>query len=388
MTAQEIIGHIESVNDQQIVVRVSKPAEVVNDGEEARIRTGQVGSYVVIPQENGDLLAMVTAQRTRQPSRRAADSPEDQSTVITVLAVGMIREGRFCRGITRYPVVGESVRTAGDADLATIFTSWDSRETDEQGESAQTTTAETVQGTVRAGGHPPSLALGRFTPNQKYEVSLDGKTFCARHAAILGSSGSGKSCTVAQIVQQATALPGAQVILFDLHGEYFSAFCGEKGEPLSNVAYISGNELVLPYWLLRYEEMEQLFLDKSNPANIPTQKTFLKEALMRLRGEAAKALGLSSVYTVDSPVYFSLEQLRCYANNLNQARFVLNSERYAFKQTALRHLPPEEQDKLMVESDVRFNLGNPEGEIPHPVYHGRLGGAGQPAGAEDERPPV
>ena len=378
----EVIGYIESVNDQQIVVRLSKAAEVVGSeeagatprspgapGPSSRTRAGQVGSYVVIPQEDGDLLAMVTAQRTRQLNRRAGDSPEDQSTVITVMAIGMIRAGKFCRGINRYPVVGEPVRMAGDADLATIFTSWDSRGTQQQSESA-----ETVRTAVRAGGHPASLALGRFTPNQKYEVRLDGKTFCARHAAILGSSGSGKSCTVAQIVQQAVALPGTQVIMFDLHGEYLSAFCDERGEPLSNVAYIGGDELVLPYWLLKYEEMEDLFLDRSNALNIPSQRTFLKQAMLRLRHEAAEALGLSSVYSVDSPVYFSLEQLRYYANNLNAARYVLNTERLAFRQTALRHLPPEEQEKLMVESEVRFNLGKPEGEIPHPVYHGRLGG--------------
>ncbi len=356
MTAPEIIGHIESVSDQQIVIQLTQALDAP-DGEEARTRIGQVGSYVVIPQSESDLLAMVTSQQIRQLNRRAADSPQDQSTVITVLVIGMVRDGKFCRGINRYPVVGEAVRAANEADLATIFATMNSQETDAQGKRP-----------------PPRLALGTFTANPKYEVSLDGKAFCARHAAILGSSGSGKSCTVAQIVQQATALPGVQVILFDLHGEYFSAFCGEKGEPLDNVAHISANELVLPYWLLKYEEMEQLFVDKSEPAHIPTQKMFLKEALMRLRGEAAKAVGISSVYSVDSPVYFSLEQMRCYANNLNNARYVLNSDRLAFKQTALRHLPPEEQDKLMVESNVRFNLGNPEGEIPHPVYYGHLGG--------------
>lgn len=349
MTTPEVIGHIKSVNDQQIIVRMSKSAGDI-DTEQAGIQTGQVGSYIVIPQEDCDLLAMVTAQQN-------TGSPEQYSTAITVLAIGVIQEGKFCRGIHRYPSVGEPVRAAVEADLATIFAGMESQKTDESGKKL-----------------PPRLALGKFTANQKYEVSLDGKAFCARHAAILGSSGSGKSCTVAQVVQQATALPGAQVILFDLHGEYFSAFADEKGQALDNVAYISANELVLPYWLLKYEEMERLFVDKSDPANVPTQKMFLKEALIRLRGDAARALGIDTVYSVDSPVYFSLKQMRCYANNLNQARYVLNSDRFAFKQTALRHLPPEEQDKLMVESDVKFNLGNPEGEIPHPIYHGRLGG--------------
>ena len=332
------------------------------------VRPGQVGSYVVIPQNYGDLLAMVTAQRAREQGRRSVDATEQPNTVIILLAVGTIRQGQFRRGITHYPIVGESVRLAEEEDLAAIFSSWDSPEKDQQTQSQQTPTA------LPSVNHSPRLALGKFTHNRNYEVSLDGKAFCARHAAILGSSGSGKSCTVAQVVQQAVALPGTQVVLFDLHGEYLSAFSNDDGTPLPNVAYIGGHELVLPYWLLKYEEMEELFLDRSNPLNIPSQRTFLKQALRRLRHEAAKGLDLTSLYTVDSPVYFSLKQLRCYANNLNAARFVLNTNRLAFRQTALRHLPPEEQDKLMVESDVSFNLGNPEGEIPHPVYHGRLGG--------------
>ena len=87
------------------MVRLSKTAEAVG-GEGASARIGQVGSYVVIPQEEGDLLAMVTAQRTRQPRRLTDSNPEEKNTVITVLAVGVIQEGEFHRGIGRYPVVG------------------------------------------------------------------------------------------------------------------------------------------------------------------------------------------------------------------------------------------------------------------------------------------
>ena len=333
--------------------------EAVKAGSESyKSRPGQVGSYVVIPQKGGKLLALITAQRTRQQERRTTDTIEPNLTAMTMLMVGTIYDGKFHRGINQYPIVGEPVDLATDTDLATIFTGQDSLRDQDQ----------------NTAGRSTDLVLGRFAPNEKYEVKLDGKVFFAKHAAILGSSGSGKSCTVAQIIQQAITLPETQVVLFDLHGEYLSAFSDETGQPLPNVAQLSGEDLVLPYWLLKYQELEELFLDRSNAVDVPSQRTFLKQSLLRLRHEAAEALGLTAVYSVDSPIYFSLEQLRRYANNLNAARFVLNTDRLAFRHTALRHLPPEEQEKLMLASDVQFNLGNPEGEIPHPLYHGRLAG--------------
>ena len=243
------IGHILSVNDKEVIVQMAVSPEQANE-EKWGVRPGQVGSYVVIPQNYGDLLAMVTAQRAREQGRRSVDATEQPNTVIILLAVGTIRQGQFRRGITHYPIVGESVRLAEEEDLAAIFSSWDSPEKDQQTQSQQTPTA------LPSVNHSPRLALGKFTHNRNYEVSLDGKAFCARHAAILGSSGSGKSCTVAQVVQQAVALPGTQVVLFDLHGEYLSAFSNDDGTPLPNVAYIGGHELVLPYWLLKYEEMD------------------------------------------------------------------------------------------------------------------------------------
>lgn len=355
--SDQVIAHIESVNDQEAVaLMVPEATNAAREGR--RSRPGQVGSYVVIPQKDGKILALVAAQRTRQAGRRASDVANPDLTAIVMLMVGTVRDGQFQRGISHYPIVRDPVELATEADLAAIFAGSDCL----PGQSLDTARRST------------DLALGRFAPNDKYEVRLDGKAFFAKHAAILGSSGSGKSCTVAQIVQQAITLPETQVILFDLHGEYLPAFCDENGELLSNVVHLSGEDLVLPYWLFKYKELEELFVDHSNGSDVPSQRTFLKEALLKLRYEAAEVLELSSVYSVDSPVYFSLEQLRCYAANLNAARFVLNTNRLAFRHTALRQLPPEEQEKLMLGSKVRFNLGNPEGETPHPVYHGRLGG--------------
>ncbi|MEK7756435.1 MAG: DUF87 domain-containing protein, partial [Planctomycetota bacterium] len=157
-----------------------------------------------------------------------------------------------------------------------------------------------------------------------------------------------------------------------MHGEYRSAFCDDQGQMNANVTHLGTDDLVLPYWLLKYEELEALFLDRSNPMNVSTQISFLRTALLEFKQDAAQELGLTKSLTLDTPIYFSLEKLKNYAENLNDARHVLNDDHLAFSQLALRSLDCAEQQKLMRERRCQFNRGNPEGETPHPLYFGKL----------------
>jgi DNA helicase HerA-like ATPase len=109
-----------------------------------------------------------------------------------MLMIGTVSDGKFNRGINHFPVVGDPVELAEDVDLASIFTASDQPSEQTQDSSDRCT----------------DLRLGRFAPNENHEVKLDGKAFFAKHAAILGSSGSDKSCTVAHLIQQAITTPG------------------------------------------------------------------------------------------------------------------------------------------------------------------------------------
>jgi hypothetical protein len=190
--------------------------------------------------------------------------------------------------------------------------------------------------------------------------------------AVMGNSGSGKSVTTAKILHEALALPHAQIIMFDMHGEYLAAFSGDDGRPLPNVTYLSDKNLVLPYWMLRYAEFEELFIDASNPLNVNAQKIFLRSAFEKLKRRAAAELDLLCEYTVDTPVYYPIEHLKTFAENMNDARFVLNSESYAFARLPFRSLPVDQQEQMLMTRRMEFNQGNPEGEVPHATYFGRL----------------
>jgi len=341
------IGNVVRVASGRIEVLLTvKQLDLEHEGTTYRI--GQLGSYVTIPMDARTLVGFVTGAG-RQESAVVDVEPE---MIMQVQLLGEIKAGRFTRGVNEYPILGDDVWVAVHKDFEIIFGSFD----------------ELLAGSK----HPQSFALGRFAYNRDFQVKILGSEFFAKHVGILGNSGSGKSCTTAKILQEVLDLSESQVVVFDMHGEYRAAFSDDDGQVNANVTYLGVDDLVLPYWLLKYEELEALFVDRSNPLNVSTQISFLRTALLEYKRDAAEGLGLSKVLTLDTPIYFSLQRLKTYAENLNDARYIVNDDRLAFSQLALRSLTPQEQNKLMREQRCQFNRGNPEGETPHPFYFGKL----------------
>ncbi len=341
------VGNVVRVENGKVqVVLTTKDLNLLH--EEQTHRVGQLGSYVTLPMDTKTLIGFVTGTG-RQEVTVVDVEPQ---LMMDVQLVGEVQAGRFTRGVTEYPIVGDDVWVAVRKDFEAIFGSFDQ---------------------LLAGSkHPQSFTLGKFALNRDFDVKVLGTELFAKHLALLGNSGSGKSCTTTRILHEILDLNQSQVVLFDMHGEYRSAFCDEQGQINANVTYLGADDLVLPYWLLKYEELEMLFLDRSNPLNISMQISFLRSALLEFRQDAARELGLTKALTLDTPIYFSIEKLKTYAENLNEARFVLNDDHLAFSQLALRSLPPEEQQQIMREQRCQFNRGNPDGETPHPLYFGKL----------------
>lgn len=341
------IGNVVKIGNGQIEVNITiKDLNLVH--EDRTYRIGQLGSYVTLPLESRTLVGFVTGLG-RQEVTVVDIEPQ---LIMQVQLLGEIQKGKFVRGVNEYPIVGDDVWVAVRSDFETIFGSFD----------------QLLVGSK----HPQSFSLGKFALNTDFEVKVLGTELFAKHVCVVGNSGSGKSCTTSKILQEVLDLNQSQVLMFDMHGEYRSAFSDDEGQLNANVTYLSSEDLVMPYWLLKYEEIEELFVDRSNPINVSTQISFLRTALLEFKQDAAKHLGLSNALTLDTPVFFSLDKFKTYAENLNDARYVLNDEHLAFSQLAMRSLPPEDQQELMRTQRCQFNKGNPEGETPHPLYFGKL----------------
>ena len=161
------------------------------------------------------------------------------------------------------------------------------------------------------------LQLGNFVADSSARAVADGDRLFQRHAALLGSTGSGKSWSVALILEKAKTLAFPNLVVFDMHGEYGPLT--EGSDPIAQGFRIAGPShsesdtrlLHLPWWLLNQEEMQALLLDRSE-TNAPNQAARLTHHVRELKLEHLEAAGKSEVagrFTVDSPIPFSLENL-------------------------------------------------------------------------------
>ena len=170
------------------------------------------------------------------------------------------------------------------------------------------------------------LELGHFAIDYSATAIANGDRFFQRHAAILGSTGSGKSCAVSLILERAHARKHANIIVFDMHGEYASlanpTALKDGTVPLSIAAAfkIAGpgdlakppeNALFLPYWLLNREEMLSMILDRSDQ-NAPNQAARFTTHVREFKDTTLKDEKQETVratFTVDSPVPYKLTDL-------------------------------------------------------------------------------
>ena len=175
-------------------------------------------------------------------------------------------------------------------------------------------------------GEGQKLSLGHYTLDENAEAFLNGNKFFQRHAIIVGSTGSGKSWTTARVLEQAATLPSVNALVFDIHGEYMPltgdgikhyrvAGTGDLG----NKKGLADGILYLPYWLLDYEALISMFVDRSDQ-NAPNQAMIIARTVVQMKRrflEENNQKELLDNFTIDSPVPFSMHAMLEELNRLN-----------------------------------------------------------------------
>lgn len=162
------------------------------------------------------------------------------------------------------------------------------------------------------------LVIGKFAIDNNATAILDGDKFFQRHASILGSTGSGKSWCVANLIEEASKLNCPNIVVFDMHGEYKS-LCNTEDKYADYYKIAGPGDLVndneryifLPYWLLNRDEMLSMILDRSD-SNAPNQASRFTLHVRELKGEMLKGLKKENVFntfTVDSPIPYQIDDL-------------------------------------------------------------------------------
>jgi DNA helicase HerA-like ATPase len=224
----------------------------------------------------------------------SADGRVELGLVGTVVGAGAKR--RFTRGAHTFPSVGASCHLL-DGELLLRFMSilGDNVPEDER------------------------LALGCFVAEEQAVAIADGNKLFQRHLALLGSTGAGKSWTVALMLERAARLAHANIIVLDMHGEYGPlAEGGPNGRPIARRLRIAGpgdeatdGVIFIPYWLLDRDEMLSLILDETDP-DAASQAMRFTDHVYKLKRGMLFELGhehIADTFTVDSPIPYRLETL-------------------------------------------------------------------------------
>lgn len=281
------IGTVQDVHGATATVELSE--ETVTGlgfvhGEGYRI--GQVGSFVRIPLGFVDLYGVVS----QVGAGAAPESGDNQRSFgnrwIKVQMVGEgQRGGRFERGISQHPTVEDRVHIVTQADLQAIY---------------------------GAGDPQDYVSVGHLASAEAIPALIDINKLVSRHSAVLGTTGSGKSSTVAGLLNALSdpvRYPSARIVVLDVHGEYFKALSGRASVFRVGAQSLKDQQaLSIPFWALTFDELVSLTLGRLNDAQIAAVGEMVvqlkKEALARYERQG---LSVEDV-TVDTPIPFCLHK--------------------------------------------------------------------------------
>ncbi len=278
------IGRIVSVTGSKAIVLLdpSQASSVASNTQRP-----EMGTLLAIEQSRTVVLAIVSALSVPVPDQREGE------TEIWIAELGLVGElwkarddkiGSFNRGVTIYPLLGDRVRVATKAELELAF----------------------------CGDMQNAVRVGCIRQDQTIPAMVRVDDLLGKHFAILGTTGTGKSCTTALILRAIlNSNPAAHIVLLDPHNEYATAFA-EWGE------VVSPRNMQLPYWLLTFEELIEVLIGDQDgrKSEIEILQELIPLAKSRYssgRDKQAAALRRGVLdpgrFTVDTPVPYRTSDL-------------------------------------------------------------------------------
>ena len=306
------IGKVVSVSADKFVVELHRGNDnftVVGFDDVHYV--ARLGSFVIIPVQSEYVVSEVVGLREKDSSASRPTKVEgqeldkvDSAKYLDLVPVGMLpqkRDGPFRFGVSIFPSLYADALYVLDDELDRIFDIADWEEP------------------VPNSGEPPStrlraLNIGTSVVFQDYDVKVRIDEFFGGHVAVLGNTGSGKSCTVATILQSLfekkneLIARGATFVLLDVNGEYRRAFTKIQSDINRRYLRIATDPkddaptqvdvaedtatFRMPHWFMSVEEWE-LLLRASERTQQPVLRT---------------ALGLSTLFSEQGDA--KLEQIR------------------------------------------------------------------------------
>lgn len=267
----DVIGIVVEIagSGSQIRVDAARLAALQSSTDKSVAMSGQVGSQIKMLVGRSWLIANVRTLRSDDNGQLVAH--------VDFLGEGVSdskgKLSQFRRGVTRYPIPGSEVFAVTTEDLRAIF----------------------------AASDEPHIEIGTVYPTDNIRGALYVDPMLSKHFAVLGSTGTGKSTSVALILHRISQLsPEGHIVMIDPHGEYSAAFkgCGE----IFNV-----DNLQLPYWLMNFEEHCEVMLT-TRGSERQRDADILAKCLLGARTKG-KDMSQYGKVTVDSPIPYLLTDI-------------------------------------------------------------------------------
>jgi uncharacterized protein len=297
-----LLGRVNRLDRNRIGIELTDPALKTH---------ATVADLVAFPTGSEFLIGLLEAV-TQAPGAARGEGDEievgDAPVELRVMPIGTLTPGDgatpdfFRRGASSYPHVGGECRLIDGEQLHRFMT----------------TLTEEV---------PPDerLVLGRYVADEDAIAAADGNRLFQRHLALVGSTGAGKSWAVALMLERAARLSHANLIVFDLHGEYAPLVRDNGGrEPVARGLRVAGpadlepgeerpadDVLYLPHWLLERDEFLALVLNTDDPHASDHVFRFSEhvQTLKQISLVDAGREDAVDTFTVDSPIPYQLDHL-------------------------------------------------------------------------------
>lgn len=279
-----LLGLVEDVRGP--TVSVTLDADTVSgisviDGHAYRV--GQIGSFVRIPVGYTDLYGVISQVGAGAVPANLKEEDLFGRRWMTVQLVGEASRGEpFQRGLAQHPTIDDPVHLLAERDLELLY------------------------GSKSA---PDCLEVGRLANAETIPALVNVDKLVTRHSAVVGATGSGKSNTVARLLDAIVAgerFPSSRILVFDIHGEYANAL-----PDLATVFSVGANEnaLEVPYWAMTFNELLPLTTGDLDGA----ERAAMQDKIVELKRQAVERKPRDGVsprtLTVDSPVPFSIHEL-------------------------------------------------------------------------------
>ena len=356
-----LLGTVQDVQGATISVALDK--ETVSglafiEGHGYRI--GQIGSFIRIPIGLVDLFGIVShVGAGAVPEALAVIEPFGYRWMKIQLIGEGRRHGEFTRGISQYPTIGDAVHLVTEHDLSRIYGRPDA---------------------------PNFLRVGSLASAQSIPALVDVNKLITRHSAIVGTTGAGKSTTVANMVRllsDTNRYPSARIIILDIHGEYHAAL-----KERANLFRISADKkegeasLFIPYWAMNFDELLNVTFGPLGDA----ERGAVMDKITQLKLESINKLARIGVsednLNVDMPVPFSIHRLWFELHRLVNAThtqaggqsekteaLLLNDKGEAVNPgDALKVIPPVYRPQTLAAGDQKVYLSSSPLNIRRPLH--------------------